>query len=568
MALFTSYAPPGVYTTEIFVPNTATSVGTSRIPVIIGEGQQTFTFSNVELFRGSSPVQDDQSVNENISDQVVGFTRNFQTTFYPVVDGTGKGVTTNDPSKVQVQAIYPNGDVVPVNVISLDGATGQFVTQEIIPAGTDLTISYFFKRGDTLVTNESLLGQVPAYAALAVTETQVSPPVVETVRPQPHRSRATSATSSASSSLTAAAARACPTRRPWSAAAATTSSSTSARRTTRSAAPWTCTTSWPARASRPLTAGTSRSAARARRGTLPLTPTAAVYFSGGSGPGSNTVFQVKNFPITDGTNGGVTTTNPANVTVLLNGTAVAVAAVDGTEGLITLASPVSSSAASLTVTYYYNTWQNTFDLLPSANVAAVQLVGLGPNRADFVQGIDYSLGVAYDSHGNVVADTINWGNNVSEAIGVDSTGDTPFSPSEVSTSLVDEKVYLRALSGSVNGKNTVFGLPDVPTDGSGLNRTTNDPTLISVHVGAGRVRGEPQRPGAGCQPTGGGADRHPVQRAPGRQQRLRDLLPQRADGQRLHPDGRHAGLLRLRHLPDHGRTRPHRAPRQAHRARA
>src|SRR5271157_2396908 len=144
MALFTSYAPPGVYTKEVFTSNTATAVGTARIPVIIGEGQQFFQTNNFELFRGSSAVQDDQSVNENISDQVSSLTQNFQTTFYPVTNGAGKGVVTNDPSKVQVQAIYPSGDAVPVTVVSLNGATGAFVTQEIIPAGTDLTITYSF----------------------------------------------------------------------------------------------------------------------------------------------------------------------------------------------------------------------------------------------------------------------------------------------------------------------------------------------------------------------------------------------------------------------------------------
>src|SRR5271170_789146 len=168
MALFTSYAPPGVYTTEIFIPTTAASTGTARIPVIIGEGTQFFTISNLELFRGSSSIQDDQSVNENISDQITGFTQNFQTTFYPVTDGTGKGVVTNNPTFVQVQAIYSNGNVVPVTDVSLNGATGAFVTQEIIPAGTDLTISYFFKRGDTLVTNENETFQVPSPATLVV----------------------------------------------------------------------------------------------------------------------------------------------------------------------------------------------------------------------------------------------------------------------------------------------------------------------------------------------------------------------------------------------------------------
>src|SRR5271168_5624253 len=168
MALFTSYAPPGVYTTEIFVANTATVTGTARIPVILGEGVQFFTDSNIELFRGSSPIQDDQSVNENISDQVTGLSQSFNTTYFPVTDGTGKGTVTNDPSRVQVQAIYSNGNVVPVTVISLVGATGAFITQDIIPVGTDLTLTYNFKRGDTLVTDENHTADVPQYATLTV----------------------------------------------------------------------------------------------------------------------------------------------------------------------------------------------------------------------------------------------------------------------------------------------------------------------------------------------------------------------------------------------------------------
>src|SRR5271166_6077952 len=107
MALFTSYAPPGVYTNVVLQTSAAPTLGTVRIPVIIGEGQQFFNANNIELFRGSSQVQDDQSVNENISNQVTGLSRTFQTSFYPVTDGTGQGIITNDPSKVQVQAIDP-----------------------------------------------------------------------------------------------------------------------------------------------------------------------------------------------------------------------------------------------------------------------------------------------------------------------------------------------------------------------------------------------------------------------------------------------------------------------------
>src|SRR5208337_2405386 len=164
MALFTSYAPPGVYTQVIIQTSAAPAIGTARIPVIIGEGLQFFQRNNLELFRSSSAVADDQSVNENISDQVTGFQRNFQTTYYPVVDGTGRGVVTNDPTKVQAQTIDPAGNVTPVTVIQLNGATGAFVTQQIIPPGTDLQITYFFKRGDTLVSNEDLSAQIPSFA--------------------------------------------------------------------------------------------------------------------------------------------------------------------------------------------------------------------------------------------------------------------------------------------------------------------------------------------------------------------------------------------------------------------
>ena len=487
MALFTSYAPPGVYTTEIFVSNTATLAGTARIPVIIGEGQQFFTVSNFETFRGSSSIQDDQSVNENISDQVSGLTQSFNTTFFPVVDGTGKGVVTNDPSKLVVQAIYPNGNVVPVTVISLNGATGAFVTQEIIPAGTDLTISYFFKRGDTLVTNEDHTADVPSYATLVVgsggntvtlslsepgaTGNRVTLQFITTSTGVPDSQAVNGAGTNAI--IINIANNGSPNPRSLQSLVNLVSAGIPT-----------------------LDGGYLTVKSTAGNLATALTVNGAKAFGdavaspgsvAGSGPGSNTLFQVNHFPIVDGTNGGVTTTNPANVTAQVNGVAVAVAAVNGALGQITLANPVAFGA-TLTFTYYYNTWQNTFDLLPSANVASIIQVGLGPNRADFRQGVDYVLGVALDSHGNIVSNTVNWGNNVSEAIGASSAGELAnFTPAEVLTSLVDEKVYLRPCSGVVNGRNSVFTLQDTPTDGSGTGKVTNDATKIQVFVGSNPV---------------------------------------------------------------------------------
>src|SRR5271157_5134393 len=103
MALFGSYAPPGVYTSVTISGGGQPLFSNARIPVIIGEGQEFFEKDNVELFRGSSSVSDAQVVNENISDQLASVPGNtFHTTYFPVVTGDGTATITNDPSKVQV----------------------------------------------------------------------------------------------------------------------------------------------------------------------------------------------------------------------------------------------------------------------------------------------------------------------------------------------------------------------------------------------------------------------------------------------------------------------------------
>ena len=93
MALFGSYAPPGVYTSVVISGAGIPLFGNARIPVIIGEGQEYFEQDNVELFRGSSSVAQPQVVNENISDQITGDTNEAHTTYFPVVVGGNGGGT-------------------------------------------------------------------------------------------------------------------------------------------------------------------------------------------------------------------------------------------------------------------------------------------------------------------------------------------------------------------------------------------------------------------------------------------------------------------------------------------
>ena len=162
MALFGSYAPPDVYTSVVISGGGQPLFGTARIPVIIGEGQEFFEQDNIELHRGSSAVADDQVVSENISDQLTALpTNTFQATYFPIVTGDGSGTVTDDPSKVQIVV-----DGIPATVISLDGATGSFTTQELLDSNINqnVELTYYFKRSDTLVTDEDLARQ-SSYAA-------------------------------------------------------------------------------------------------------------------------------------------------------------------------------------------------------------------------------------------------------------------------------------------------------------------------------------------------------------------------------------------------------------------
>jgi hypothetical protein len=505
MALFTSYAPPGVYTFEIFNAQASAALGSARIPVVIGEGTQFFSFNNVELYRGSSAVQDDQAVNENLSNQIGGFTRTFQTTYFPVTDGAGRGVVTNDPSKVQAEAIDTFGNILPVTVISLVGATGVFNTQDIIPVGWTLSVTYNFKRGDTLVTNEDASKQIPTTATLTVAPGALSSP--PTTSNSVKLSLSNPGAVGNLVTLQFVSGPAVPDAQAVAGAGTdqivininspvSTNAPAGVRTLTglynlvQAGIPTLdggfLTAGLPAGAGSTVLTVSGWHATIVASPPLSTSPptSGAIAFGtapdvAGTGGGSNTVFQVQNFPITDGLNGGTVTTNPANVTAQVNGASAAVSAVNGQTGLVTLATPVASSA-TLTFTYYYNTWQNTFDLLPASNVASVVSVGLGPGRNDFLQNVDYSLGV--DAAGNGI---INWGNSASTAIGVSAAGENAsFTPSEVTTSVVDEQVWLRPVSGVVNNKNTVFGLSDTPTDGSGLGRPTDNPALVQVYVGS------------------------------------------------------------------------------------
>jgi hypothetical protein len=193
----------------------------------------------------------------------------------------------------------------------------------------------------------------------------------------------------------------------------------------------------------------------------------------------NTTFKVDFLPIVSGNNGGTTTTDPTKVTVkvgntAVDATAVTVSAVDGADGIITLA---SAPAAGKTVlaTYYNNAYQDTFDILPSHNVDEITRVGLSPSTTDFYTGTDYVL----DSSG---FNTINWGNSAKIVRGTNTTGFDFFGQIS-SASLYDNRVYRRRATGLVDGTNPTFTLAYTPTTNTGEGKITDNPGLLAAYVG-------------------------------------------------------------------------------------
>ena len=192
--------------------------------------------------------------------------------------------------------------------------------------------------------------------------------------------------------------------------------------------------------------------------------------------GGNKIFQVDDYPIVDGSNAGVTTTDPTKVTVKVNNNPVTVDAVDGDTGQITLdVAPVLGDAVK--VTYYSNDYQDTADILPSPYVADVTKVGYAPGTSDFVQGVNFVV----DTTGSFY--TINWGHSFKVASGQHFTGNEYFDSAQITPTLYDNRVFRRKATGTCDGTNKTFTLEAPAMIGNGLGKPTNDNDSVVAYYG-------------------------------------------------------------------------------------
>jgi len=484
---FITYVPPGVYTRTLTEANVANIVAGLRIPFVIGVGQETLEQDDLELVRGSSATLDQQIVNEDVSLQwvidstnpnnlVLGAQDGTRTQFVvrniPIVDGTGIGRVTNNPQTVTVTV---NG--IPIAVSQVNGAKG-IVTLQVPTQPTDHVLcTYYFHRGDTSFTDD-VSAQVtttnaqltsPGYEPFAITTGSNDQfiVIVNGVSSTVIFPQGSLTTANLVSSINAAAIS------NLSASVFTDAQGLNHLLLT---------------APQSVQIGTG-------------TANGPLGWTANTTTNRNATFRVFQRPIVDGTGGGVTTTDTSKVVAKVNNVQVIPSAVDGANGLVTLPFP-PAPGSSVTMQYFANTWQNTFDYLPNSLVTTVLRCGISPGRADYLQNVDFVVS-------NPTADTsiISWGTSFTVAAGTTSTGGTPFNNSQITGLLVDSKLWLAQCTPVTDTtvipakvSTTDFLLPEIPTTGNGRDTTlgtslfktvtnarqdlvTNRPDLIIAYAG-------------------------------------------------------------------------------------
>jgi len=447
------YAPPGVYTRTLFESPVQGVLAGLRIPTFIGTGSEILFQGDLEVVRGSSSTVDQRIVQEDLANRAVvsvsqsgavtlgafdGERRRVQVRHYPIVNGNGTGTTATKASSVSVTV---NGE--PVVVTYLDGANGIVELAFGPNADDNVRITYFFKRTDTLVTDD-LSAQVTADAATVYglgSETfEISTGDNDTLSLTVDGTAVTVTIPDSGAT-------------PWTAAQVAAFVNAAAGTTSLVASTFVNNyggTGVKLVADRDIVVGNGNA-------------NSTLGFVAGTDTARTRTFYTFNGPIVDGSNGGVTTTDPASVTVKVDGVQVIPVSVDGASRAVTLAfAPADGS--TVTVQYYFNTWQDTFDYLAHVDVLDITQCGIAPGRFDYTDGVDFTL----------QDDKIVWGTAAIVASGTHTTGSEYLNSSQVTATLVDTRTYLEPCAAFVDTtvnpaveSRTKFVLPLTPTTGNG-----------------------------------------------------------------------------------------------------
>ena len=479
------YAPPNVYTRTLYDNPLQGALDSLKIPIFIGEGNEYLSQTDLEMVRGSSATIDQRIVGEDMTGRVVvsvsptgvvtrgdfdGALNKVQVRNLPVVDGSGRGLTSNSRSDVTVTL---NG--LPVVVTALDGTTGILTLAQAPQLGDLLRVSYFFNREDTLVT-DNVSSQVSAEAAIV----RATVGIKDVNAPTP-----------GTSTIDIHADVLGPTGQVIVPANNVIKIIVDGTQYTFALTPKSDYTMKQvanvisAAGKGTLTAttfvnnyGESALSLSATHDLSVLDGTANALLGIYAGQASTRrkTFYVYQGPIVDGTNGGVTTTDPSHVTVKVAGKQVIPVSVDGASRAVTLAK-APAVGASVTITYWFNSWQDTFDYLAHVNVQSVSRVGEVPGGSQFIQGADFIL----------QDDKILWGTASTVASGTTTTGSELFDDTQVSMTLIDNRTFLSECTAVTSSQGTAskteFQLPLQPTLGNGRSTTLGQSLFQTVSNG-------------------------------------------------------------------------------------
>ena len=447
------YAPPGVYTQTTFGTPSQIPVVPPLVPMFIGTGAETLSQSNLAVVRGSSASVDQQIVREDEAGRAVvsvapsgaitlgsfnGAVNKFQVKNYPIVNGEGSGTAATDTSSISVTV---NGE--PTVVLSLNGAKGVVEISDY-PEATDLVLcTYYFKRTDTRVTDD-VSAQVTSTAAI------LNGSVGESF---------TFASGSSQFTLSVDGLASVTVNFPVGTfAAAVVAATLNGTAGIGSLVASTFVNNLGAVCVR-LSADNSVTIGSGNANGV-------LGFVAGAATSRNRVFFTFNGPIVNGNNGGITTTNPADLVVKVNGVAVTPSLVNGRTRAVTL--PYAPKLGStVTIQYYFNAWQDTFDYLANTGVTAITRVAVTPSSNGaglYVNGADYVL----------KNDTIVWGTAALVNSGLHTEGSATFGNTQITAMLVDNQAFMAECNAFVDTSGTVsvesrtqFQLPFQPTTGNG-----------------------------------------------------------------------------------------------------
>jgi hypothetical protein len=489
MAFFDSknYAPPGVFTRTQFENPIAGALETFKIPVFIGEGNEYLTQNDLEIVRGSSSTVDQRIVGEDETGRAVvsisqagavtlgaydGILDKIQVHKFPITDGSGTGRVATGRGDVLVT--FNNQ---PVVVRALDGTNG-IIQVATPPKLTDLVrVTYYFKRTDTQITDD-LSDQVspdPAIVRGTVGVADANSPVGQA------GSIGYAEVINLHGDITNSQGQVVvPANNVLSLAV-------DGIRYTITISPRTdYTMAQIASAITAAGAGTLVGSSFINNYGLSALQLSAdssivVYTSTANAPlGLQTgqadlrtsTFYTFQGPIVDGSNGGVTTTDPAHVTVRVDGRQVIPSSVDGANRAVVL--PYAPKAGSrVAVTYWFNAWQDTFDYLANYGVTEITKCGDVPGGSSYTQDADFIL---KDS-------LVVWGTASLISSGVNTQGSERFDSTQVTANLIDNRTYLSACTEVAGGGRLQFLLPFEPTLGNGRDTPLGQSLFQTVSNG-------------------------------------------------------------------------------------